>query len=67
MSRVTRTQQSYDQELADSGRCRIYQNEYVAVGDHLAYVARERIIPVGDCLMDRVPWWKREKKKSKKR
>jgi hypothetical protein len=66
MSRVTRVEQRFDQELAEKVLRRTCAREWIHDGKHWGYVSREVIVPIVDSDDNRIPWWKREKKKTQR-
>ena len=67
MSRVTRTQHKYDDELAGAGKRRSSRCEYVITGTGLAPVVRELVIDNDVKDLDPIPWWKRQKPRRRRK
>ena len=65
MSRVTRTEQRYDDELAAVNKCRVIRCESLDTG--VGFVSREVIVDNQPELFDRTPWWKRAKPRRRKK
>ena len=67
MSRVTRKELRYDDELADSGQIRSYHTEWVVTDHGLRVMYRETAIENNPAQFDRTPWWSRKKTTRRKK
>lgn len=67
MSRVTRTQQCYDEELAVAGKRRVSRCDYVVTSTGLAPIVREIIVDDDPNNFDLTPWWKRQKPRRRRK
>jgi hypothetical protein len=67
MTRVTRRQHSFDQELAEQNKIRTYRSEYTDTLTGLVLVYREVITADTPDLFDRTPWWNRSQPKGRRK
>ena len=67
MSRVTRREQRYDDDLAALGQARSYTVEWVVTDHGIRPVYREQVAKVDPANHDRTPWWKRSKPRRRKK
>lgn len=67
MSRVTRKQHSFDQELADANKIRVYKCDYTETSTGLAPIYREVTITSTPDQFDRTPWWQRKTLQQRRR
>ena len=67
MSRVTRRELRYDDELAESGQIRSYHTEWVVTDHGLRAMYRETAIENNPAQFDSTPWWSRKKTARRKK
>lgn len=67
MSRVTRRELRYDDDLAALGQTRYYTTEWVITNNGIRPVYREQATKADLANYDTTPWWKRSKPRRRKK
>jgi len=67
MSKISRTQVYYDDELRAQNLARVYRPESVQTGNTITAIYREIVVDLSSLDDNRTPWWKRKKTTSKRK
>jgi len=67
MSRITRRELRYDDDLAALGQTRLYTTEWAMTDHGIRPVYREHVAKSDAANFDKTPWWKRSKPRRRKK
>lgn len=67
MSRITRRELRYDDDLAAMGQMRSYITEWVMTNHGIRPLYREQATKADPASYDKTPWWKRSKPRRRKK